>query len=258
MKIDIDLIDIGIKITKVAKGKKNPSLGSFNEIAFIFDQENLLKDIRKIRILWHLDKSLIAFEKFNEWLAQPHYNFLLSHNAHNHLAIFQDRLELDKLHNLVDEEKYSRLSKKIAYLDPQDFELEFLLKIHNLEPHLKKLLLKAIVCGVVRDEDLNYKNNKNEFNYSELLDSPEFSFIPKKNYKNDTKSEIDRDREWYRLKRKGLSYRQIAKIKIAKLKHKEYSGFNLKSSKEDSFRDKIKSQLRRYKNFLKGGTFSKK
>ena len=96
----------------------------------------------------------------------------------------------------------------------------------------KNLIIKAVVCGEVDENDL--ENTKADFDYDFLLDSQELRFAIEKSYVGKEKIELDRDREWYWIHKGGVPVNDLAN---------DYDSV-----------EKVDKQIDRYRKFLKLGT----
>ncbi|OGH26145.1 MAG: hypothetical protein A3C30_03475 [Candidatus Levybacteria bacterium RIFCSPHIGHO2_02_FULL_40_18] len=207
-------------------------LKTFAGVAFILDQDKLLNSFIEIRQCWRLNKGLIPYDKYHSW-RESYHDFPLSSHAASILYEAKD--------NLGDDPSKER---EIAYLDPVEFEAEQLLKRLGISPSLYDLILRALVCGEVRNEDLNESEiSKKNFKYGDWLYTVSNIYLPLESaYKGDTKQEIKRDREWYWLRKSGAKLLQIA------------TGTPYRGAIDPrAFVDNVKKQIKRYKAFLNSG-----
>lgn len=210
----------------------------FAKLAYNLDQDNLLEQILKIRKCWLLEKELISYDNFENWIEEPHYDFSLSPEAANYWSIANDNLPdlsfTRKERSSLSEEKLH----EIANANPMDMEIEYLLRQNGLIAGYKKLILKAIICGKVNLFDWNETNINTNFSLGEWwFNIPYFENI----YKGATKPEIVRDREWYWLHKHGKPILRIAK----ETKHKPAW------MQPEEYEETVKSAVKRYKSFLK-------
>lgn len=244
----------------------NPSI--FASAAFILDQEDVLVRIKQIRKSWNIEE-LIPYEDFEKWLNEPHIDINLTPEAAQVLNSATEQFETDSSHGNISLEKENDRNRQLLKVRVIDYELEYSLHKFNLDLIFKLLLLRAIVCNKVTEEDFpqskkipkdtkqyffkekdgqmseaksTQKYRKVHF-FEEWIYDGLYSFNQPKNIPlSDTKPEIARDREWYWLHKSGKSYLQIAK------------GADDRGSIEpDDYRDNVKKQVKRYEQFLKGG-----
>jgi len=216
----------------------------YARVAHLLDQADVLPRIEDIRRVWNLNK-LIPYEEFDNWIAKPHIDFTLTHEAVEALNASTERLETDMRHGHIRLLEELSKNKELSQVRTVEYELEHFLFTLGLNFDFKMLILRAIVCGKVRIQDFEALN-QNSKEYEKWL----FDEIPNvKNpyiaYDRDTKQEIKRDREWYWKHESRESYLKIAK---------KYKGH----INENDFRETVKKQIKRYKLFLKVGTFSGK
>ncbi|MCL4417343.1 MAG: hypothetical protein M1365_11700 [Actinobacteria bacterium] len=204
---------------------------AYAEVAYILDQDGLLEDIHEIRKCWGLNKNLVPYDEFDSWRQFPH-DLPLSSKATSLLYEAKDNLEDDL-----------PKTKEIAYLNTVEFEIEQLLRKQGISPSFNDLILRALACDEIRDKDWdNVELTKKDFKYGKWIYEASNVFFPlERFYNRDTKQEIRRDREWYWLHKRGKSYREIAR-ETKQRGHIEV----------DRFRDNVKRQIGRYKDFLKG------
>lgn len=259
MNMDIKKIDIDMK-------GENRNL--FTRIAYLLDQLELLRRINEIRTLWFLDKKLIPYEKFSEWTKEPHYDFRLSEEAAEYYLRAKDKLiDDEELNGITEDEKYQKykLNQKIAYLNPIDYEIEYFLTKNGLAPCYKKIVLKAVACGKIKDDD--YEQGQNEYEYKDILNDPKFGFIKEKSYSKDTKSNIEKDREWFWMRYLDLINGKLAEPKTCSEVHEEWQKrcevYNLPTNEIPDGHDcqycsdkisigVIEKAISRYKTFLQG------
>ncbi len=210
----------------------------FTHAAFILDQDDFYNKILEIRKCWHLDKKLIVYNDFEKWVKEPHYDFSLT----SEVATFWDKAK-SKLPDFSFTQIESNIStetfQEIINSDPMDLEIEYLLRKSGLSVPYKQLILRAIVCGQVTQDDWkSTKENKDFYHKDWWFDIPTYE----KTYKGRPKREIRRDREWYWEYKRGKTDIQI--------------------SSETTYRDEemhpidyeenyVKPALKRYKSFLK-------
>lgn len=216
----------------------------FAQLALILDQDELMEGIYKIRKRWQLEANLIPYKDFEEWYKNNWGDLPLTEDAYYYLSTAKDQLEIRTGQSSLDPITEYQRNKELAYLNSNDFELNHLLRKNGIKnPTFQALILKAIICGEVNQEDWDkLENGDGATLYGEwLFDDTEFFAGLEKIYKADTKPEIKRDRKWYWLKRSGKTYREIAEGDLLAGK------INMETLKKN-----VKKQIKRYKEFLRG------
>lgn len=211
---------------------KIKDVNAFAYFAFILDQDEFINDTLKLREYWELEEKLIPWKEFYQWTNAPHYDFELTPKAADFWAKAKDKIQ-NELKN--DDAKI----KELAYSNPMELEIEYLIKKNGINAKFKELIWKSVVCGQIKNEDVQTANDS-FYHSSWILDFPEYE----KTYKGDTKQEIKRDRKWYWLHRNE-------KKTIPELA-KKYKPEWMKSKDEEiKYRNTIKQAIKRYKAFLK-------
>lgn len=225
MEIEIDILD-DLAYAKAAR---------------ILDQDAFMNRVNAIRNSWGL-KNFIRYQNFQDWLNEPHIDYSFTAEAAETLNSTNERLETDVMHgNMSFYDEYDK-NKQLSDVRVIDFELEYTLHKLNLDLSLKPMLLKTIVCNKVKAEDLPDDRMTNEGLHKGWLFDDLYYGYKNIEAKLDKKPEIKRDREWYWLKKSGLTYLRIAQTT-------KYRG---KIDPKD-FEGNVKKQIKRYKKFLKGG-----
>lgn len=226
MEIYIEPIKITISSPKTLTGA----------ILFL-DQDSILQDFMEIRRLWGLDGKLLPYDQFPIWAAKPH-DFPLSQQT---AALLYEAKGVIGIDGQFSDDMAK--AKEIAYLDRHNFEIEQLLRRHGMSVAFKNFILRALVCGEVRDEDWPIIKNREDFSYGDWIYRTSDIHLPQESDRSpDTKQEIERDRRWYWQHKRGKSYLQIAKDTPERGKIDPFR-----------YRDNVKMQIKRYKRFLTGG-----
>lgn len=211
----------------------------FANAAYILDQDKLLNKMHEIRQYWELRKNLIPYSEFDIWYETHKNDFSLTPEVANHWGELPDFSFTQTTTPPPIE-----IIQKIATSDYMELELEHLLRKNGLTASFRKFILKAIVCGEVKVGDWESTKEDEKF-----LNEDSFFNIVKfeKLYKDDTKTEIKRDREWYwESKRGGKTPMQIAKE----------TKYRPEWIEPGDFRKNIDNAIKRYKLFLNSqGTF---
>jgi len=208
----------------------------FTHAAFILDQDYLYNKILEIRKCWYLDKELVFYNDFKRWIKEPHYDFSLTPEV----ATFWDKAK-SKLPDFsfthIESNINTEIFQEIINSDPMDLEIEYLLRKSGLPVPYKQLILKAIVCGQVAQDDWkSTKENKDFYHKDWWFDIPTYE----KTYKGRPKEEIRRDRIWHWQKNKGKTQLQIAKDATER-----------GNIDPEDYVDNVKKGLKRYRQFLK-------
>jgi len=244
--MDIKPIDININ-----------DLGLFTRTAYILDQLNLLENIREIRKLWKLDNNLIPRASFSNWVNQPNYDFELSKEASGYYLQAKDTLSKhDNRKCITEDEKHESyvLGKKLADMNPVEYEVECFMKINGLAPIWKQAILKSVVCGEISEDD--FRNSNNELEYSEILNDKKFSWVIEKVYKGTRgKRQILRDRALYWMvfeeEKKGLgAYRKVMDIWDTKCPTPKLEPHEEKCKHCIFDQNIIEQAIHRYRDFL--------
>lgn len=203
----------------------------------LLDQDSLLRDFMEIRRLWGLGGKLLPYDQFPIWVAKPH-DFPLSQQA---AALLYEAKEAVSIDGQFSDDMTK--TKEIAYLDRHNFEVEQLLRRHGVSLALKNFVLRALVCGEVRDEDWPIIKNREDFSYGDwIYQTSGVGLLQKLVRTPDTKTELERDRSWYWQHKRGRSYLQIVKDAPERGRIDPFL-----------YRDNVKMQIKRYKRFLTGG-----
>lgn len=213
----------------------------FTPAAFILDQDDLFDMILEIRKCWFLDKQLIPYNKFNNWLKEPHYDFSLTPEVVDYWLAAKNNLLQDFSFTQITYDKpiSEEMSQEIAYSNPMDLEIEYLLRKNGLTANYKEFILRAVVCGEVKLDDWEgTKRDKDFYHKDWWFNIPRYE----KFYKSRPKDEIKRDRIWYWQFKQGKTDIDIAR---------ETSFRDHKIDPEDFKENYVKPALKRYKRFLK-------
>jgi hypothetical protein len=212
----------------------------FTPAAFILDQDNLFNKMLEIRNTWQLGSELIPYQDFDIWLNEPHYDFSLTpevaiywHNAKNKLPDFSFT-NIDTKSSVNEE-----TLREIAYSNPMDLEIEYLLRKNGLSAHYKNFILRATVCGEIALSDWESTKEINNFYHKDWwFNIPTYE----KTYKGRRpKDQIIRDRGWYWEDKRNIPQLQIAKK----------TPFKPKWILPISYVETVKKGIKRYKQFLK-------
>lgn len=133
----------------------NPVL--FALAAYILDQEEVLIRIKEIRKSWNLAR-FIPYEEFDNWLNEPHIDFVLTPEAAGVLSSAVERLDTDTQHDSLSSYESFIKNKQLSEVRVIDYELEYTLHKLNLDLKFKPLLLRAIVCNKVTIHDFPEAN----------------------------------------------------------------------------------------------------
>lgn len=200
-----------MKTKQIPINIKVKDLKIYTIIAYLLDYDKLYKDILSTRSLWKLDE-LIPYEDFDNWRNDTtlHYEFKLSNDAYYVLQEAERKLETDKLY-YPDKKNINEREEILAYLDLIDLEIKLLINKNQLRSNFSTIIHKAIVCGEVRETD--YSTNEMDDSLYRKLSSDSYfknDYIPLKELNK--KPEIKNHREWYWLKKEGLTSLEIATI----------------------------------------------
>ena len=224
--MDMDIEPVSIKVTGAAP---------FTATVFLLDQGHLLDDFSIIRKLWGLNKKLVPYESYAHWRQTAH-DFPLSPKASGLLYEAKDTISEGGRYS-DDDSKV----REIAFLNRLDFEIEQLLRRYGIPAVFRDLVLRALVCGEVRDGDLQQLKNDKHFSYGDWIYQVSNVYIPTSK-KPKTKREVIRDRMWYWEHRQGKSYLQIAKDAPER-----------GMIDPTLYKDNVKMQVKRYELLLSGG-----
>jgi len=192
----------------------------YGEIAFLVDREDFLKDVKKARKELGVTK-LVPYKKVNSWTHKQ----------------YEQEIKDDQI-------KKGKYSRGTVYLMPAgkvDIKIENLLAKYRKPPTFFLPILYSILSGTVTDSEYSItayceiiypeisvpepkvaiiihpetkpKEIEKLFKTKipEALDEYKKYILKTKRIPPDTISNIERDRHWYWLKEKGLSYTQVHK-----------------------------------------------
>lgn len=234
-----------------------PYIGLLTHLALVLDQEDFLDHVSELRNNWELRNQLVEVENLHIWLTGYHPTFKSTKWAADVLDSASQKVSVDSYTNYASSSQFEQKTLDFAYQmqqktkeyddsNPIDLEVDILLKRFSIPGEFRELIIKSIVCGVISETD--YSVIPSNITQTKLGDwFYEGINIDKRisGYKADTKNELLRDREWYRLSRDlGKKPMQIAK-----------EDPNRKSINIIDYRNLIKRQIKRYKQFLKKGSF---
>lgn len=169
----------------------------FAKVAFFLDQDEVLQRILKVRKHWL--KEPIPYEKLATWLKVYKPNLTVTPEAERSRADAVDQFETDTTHHNLSEYDTTLRSKDLANMRDVDYEIEYTLRLLNLNSNFKDLILKAIVCNEVREDDYPNLQHKSSYKFNDwLFEDSLFKQKIKKAYDSGReKSKIKRDRKFY-------------------------------------------------------------
>lgn len=247
-----------MKISLIAISPPNNSefpIGLLTHLVLVLDQEDFLKHVSELRNNWELTDRLIEPENLDKWIIDYHPNFKLTKWAANALDNASQKISIDSSTNNISSSQFDQKTieatylmdqktKEYAYSNPIDVEIDILLKRFSIPEQFRSLIIEAVVCGVITEtysvSDKYTQSKLRDWFYEDINLDKKIS-----GYRTDTKNELLRDRNWYRLSR-DLKFKpmQIAKA------DPQRGLIDL-----IDYRNLIKRQIKRYKKFLKVGSF---
>ncbi len=168
----------------------------YTSLAYLLDRDGVYEKMLEIRDKWKLNEGLIDVKQFDIWLNSPHPEIDFTESSANYYQEEVDKFDLENdRNNGVADIELNNKTKMFSNFNQIDFEVEILMREFGINARYKQLIIKAIVCGVVGDDD--FKKEDGRFKYDFLLDDQKLRFVLERSYKGYKKIEIERDRKMY-------------------------------------------------------------
>lgn len=169
----------------------------FARVAFLLDQDEVRQRILKVRKHWL--KEPVNYEEFTNWQKEFKPDLTVTPEAERSRADAFDKFETEAAHHTLSEFDTTLKNNDLANMREIDYEIEYTLRLLNLSSTFKDLMLKAIVCNEVREDDYPNLQQRSVYKYNDwLFEDSLFNQKIKKAYDSGReKSKIKRDRKFY-------------------------------------------------------------
>ena len=125
----------------------------FAIIAHVLDQNDVQERIASIRKRWKVD-DFISVDSFDDWVKGYHEDVVLTPEAAEIYNNAVERLEVDTLHHSITTLEELQMNKQLSDVRTIEYEIQYSLRKLRLPDSFYRILLKAVLCNRVSEEDI--------------------------------------------------------------------------------------------------------